>query len=189
MADLNATYQHIRHWIQHAKLNNNPDMPPEVRGREADNWRPLISIADACSPAWGALAREAAIALSQSDHDEDIGVTALHHIRAIFGTGSLERIASKELVSAMINLPEADGIWGEYRGPNGDRRPRKLSQTALAELLRPFGIRPRTMWPPDRDTSTKSFRGYLREDFEGAWRDYCDCGAGSRGPRLQLVGQ
>ena len=45
--DLDLTYQHIRMWARDAALNLDPDMPVELRGRTADNWRSLISIADA----------------------------------------------------------------------------------------------------------------------------------------------
>ena len=54
------------------------------------------------------------------------------------------------------------------------RNPRKLTQGALAALLRQFGVHPRKFWPPHRDATTKSYRGYFRSDFEAAWRSYCD---------------
>jgi hypothetical protein len=54
------------------------------------------------------------------------------------------------------------------------RNPRKLTQGALAALLRQFGVHPRKFWPPHRDATTKSYRGYFRSDFEAAWRAYCD---------------
>ena len=45
-------------------------------------------------------------------------------------------------------------MWAEWRGPRGDERPRKFTQGGLAELLRPFGDRPRKFWitrdPPKR---------------------------------------
>jgi hypothetical protein len=38
-----------------------------------------------------------------------------------------------------------------------------------------FGIQPRTVWPQRRhDTGASSSRGYLRWQFEDAWRSYCD---------------
>ena len=54
-----------------------------------------------------------------------------------------------------------------------DRPPRKLSQSDLARMLRPFGIRPHTIWPVQRGPGAKSRRGYLRADFEAAWAAYC----------------
>jgi hypothetical protein len=40
-------------------------------------------------------------------------------------------------------------------------------------MLREFKIRPRTIWPPNRTTKTKSAKGYRRAQFEDAWRAYC----------------
>jgi Protein of unknown function (DUF3631) len=167
-ADLDIVYSHIRHWLNQRDLNLNPDMPPELRGRQADNWRPLLSIADACGPTWSALARDAAITFARTDRDEDVAITLLHHIREVFDT---DRIASKDLIDRLL---EHNEMWSEYRGVHGNENPRKLTQGALAALLRPFGIRPRKFWPPHRDQTTKSYRGYFRSEFEGAWRSYCD---------------
>jgi hypothetical protein len=61
-----------------------------------------------------------------------------------------------------------DAAWGEWRGIRDDRQPRKLSQGELARLLAPFGIRPRSIWPPRRTSESKSAKGYLRRDFEKA---------------------
>ena len=150
-------------------------MPAELRNREADNWRPLIAIADACGPEWGARAREAAIAFSRAHHDEDIVVTLLHHIRQIFNARAVDRIPSKMLVEDLCAMDDAE--CSEWRGLHGDQQPRKLTQAVLASLLRPFGIRPRTIWPAHRTTEAKGPRGYYCADFEAAWASYCDGGA------------
>jgi hypothetical protein len=66
-----------------------------------------------------------------------------------------------------------DGAWSEWRGRNDDRPGRKLTQTELAELLRPFGIRPKTIWARNRVPGDKSSRGYMRSAFEKVWRAHC----------------
>jgi hypothetical protein len=174
--DLDLVYTHIRHWARHVQLNGDPEMPAGMHGRLADNWRPLLSIADACGPKWSALAREAAVAFARADSDEDVGVTLLRHIREVFDACGGDRPASKKLVNDLINLDGADAMWAEYRGVRGDERPRKLTENSLAALLRPFEIRPRRLWPLPRTPESKSFRGYLRADFEESWRSYCDEG-------------
>jgi hypothetical protein len=40
------TRKAIRHWAAKVKLTPDPEMPPSVRNRSADNWRSLLSIAD-----------------------------------------------------------------------------------------------------------------------------------------------
>jgi hypothetical protein len=72
---------------------------------------------------------------------------------------------------ALIRLD--DGEWGEWRGVNGDRQPRKLTQSQLAQLLRSFRIRPKTIWPAQRQAGDRSSRGYMRSQFEAAWDAYC----------------
>jgi hypothetical protein len=64
-----------------------------------------------------------------------------------------------------------DVVWKRYNGPQA---PRRLSQSALAQLLRPFGIQPRAVWPPGpRQQRGSSRRGYRRDQFTSAWAAYC----------------
>ena len=63
-----------------------------------------------------------------------------------------------------------DSPWDEWRGPIGDQQPHRLTQSELARLLRPFHIRPRSMWPKKRAADTKSTKGYQREHFRDAWQ-------------------
>jgi hypothetical protein len=46
-ADLNIAYRMMFAWARDAELNSDPAMPVQLRNRPADNWRPLIAIADA----------------------------------------------------------------------------------------------------------------------------------------------
>ena len=57
----------------------------------------------------------------------------------------------------------------------------------LAQMLMSVGIRPRTIWPLHRSPDSRSKKGYLRSQFDGAWRSYCDADARSKsnmGPNL-----
>ena len=71
--------------------------------------------------------------------------------------------------------------------PRWTRLPRPLTPPELATLLRPFGIKPRTVWPARRQSGDKSSRGYLRADFEGSWAAYCDRRHASTGKRNHLL--
>jgi hypothetical protein len=177
LIDLETIYAAVYRWALHIKLNTDPPMPTGVRNRAADNWRPLVGIADACSEDWGAAARKAAVAMSSGYHDEDAAVMLLGDIRQIFDERGVDRIASAVLVAALLSSDDA--IWGEWRGIRDDRQPRKLSQGELARLLAPFGIRPRSIWPPRRTSGSQSAKGYLRSDFKRAWRAYCGSAAGT----------
>jgi len=169
--DCIIVYGETLSWAQQCELNLDPSMPEGLRNRPADNWRVLLSIADACSPAWGKTAREAALALSKNQ-DEDLAVLLLSDIRDIFDhRPNVDRLASAVIVAELIDLPH--GLWSEWRGPRDNETPRKLSQGALARMLSPFGIRPKTIWPPRRGTRDRSAKGYLRKQFETAWASYC----------------
>jgi hypothetical protein len=162
--------RHIRAWAEKASLERNPVIPPELRNRAADNWLPLIAIADACGGDWGRKAREAAIAISGEHADEDPGVVLLQDIRTIFNRFSADRLSSRDLVAALNALDDAP--WSEWRGPLNNQQARALSQMQLAQLLRRFNIRPRSMWhgPRPQGQSVKSYRRY---QFQEAWRSYC----------------
>lgn len=54
-----------------------------MKNRIADNWRPLIAIADCFGPYWSEAARDAAITFAHAYHDEDAGVVLLSDIRDI----------------------------------------------------------------------------------------------------------
>ena len=173
MASVDVVYRFVLEWARSKpELNLNPDLPKELKNRVADNWRPLIAIADSLGSAWGQAAREAAVTFAHAYHDEDAGVVLLSDIRDIFNQTAADRMASEVLVKALLEIEESG--WSEYRGPRDDQTPRKLSQGEMARLLRPFGIRPRSVWPrgkrPKGDTSRK---GYYRTQFERAWARYC----------------
>jgi hypothetical protein len=182
-ADLDIVYRETLLWSNQVVLDFDPPLPKELVNRPADNWRPLISIADACNDAWGAAAREAAIALS-AHQDEDLGVLLLADIRDVFDRRpSVDRLASATIVDELNDMP--DSLWAEWRGPRDDQAPRRLSQGQLATMLKPFDIRPKSIWPSHRGASDKSAKGYLRVQFEAAWASYCD-GAGTPSQRSNV---
>jgi hypothetical protein len=141
-----ASREQIQRWAATCALAPDPEVPSSLRNRAADNWRALLAIADDLGR--GEEARAAAVALCADRPDEDPGVVLLVDIQTILTTLGADRIASGTLVEALLALD--DGMWMDWRGPRDDRPPRKLNQSELARLLRPFGIRPRTIWPAQR---------------------------------------
>jgi len=187
---LDLTYQHIRAWARDVKLDPNPALPRELRGRDADNWRPLIAIADACSPAWGALARAAAVAFAQDRKEEDVGVLLLRDIRVVFDARGIDRITGKALLVALHELESGD--WLEFCGAKNDRLSHKLRNSELRALLRLFDIEPRSIWAAGpRKPGDSSAKGYYRSDFVAAWDAYCsdEAGTPAQAPTLRLVGE
>jgi hypothetical protein len=146
-------------------------MPAPLRDRQADNWRPLIAIADAFGADWAMRAREAALSWTGQHHEEDAAVVPLGDIRDIFDRLRLERLPSQTVVDHLTTADDA--LWSEWRGMNGNQQPRKLSQGELARLLEPFQIRPRTIRVFAAASGRPTVKGYYRAQFEAAWRSYC----------------
>ena len=183
--DLDAGSAYLREWIERVDISRDPPMPEQLGDRPKDLWRPLIAIADASGEDWGERARVAALAVTGSDQEQDIGVVLLDHIRVVFDRLAVDRIPSKILVAELLALDIADGLYQECPREGGP--PRKLTDRMLATMLRPFGIIPRTVWPLRRQLGDKGPRGYLSEQFEDAWASYCGGGDSNAAPRREVL--
>ena len=175
---LNLVYGFIRRWVTgrdwagvKPELDLDPELPKDLKNRVADNWRVLVAIADCFGPAWSKLAREAAVTFAHGYHDEDAGVVLLSDIRDIFGRTGADRMTSVDLIAALLDIEESG--WSEYRGVRDDQQARKLSVGEMARLLRPFGIKPRSIWPAARRAKgVSSKKGYFKWQFTRAWAQY-----------------
>ena len=182
--DLDAGSAYLREWIERVDISRDPPMPEQLGDRPKDLWRPLIAIADASGGDWGERARAAALALTGSDLEQDLGVVLLDHIRVVFDRLAVDRIPSKILVAELLALDIADGLWQECPREGGP--PRKLTDRMLAAMLRPFSIAPRTMWPLLRQPGDQGSRGYLRRAVRGCLGGLLRRGAGNATPRQML---
>ena len=101
------------------------------------------------------------MALSAGDGAADVslGVRLLLDIHEAFVEAGADRLPSARLCDLLAAQEEAP--WGEMRG-------KPITPHALAPLLKPYGIRPRTVRLPEGNTP----RGYHREDFKDAWSRY-----------------
>jgi hypothetical protein len=148
-----------------------PVMPAGIINREADNWRPLLAIADVAGGAWPQRARKAA----QAAHNAGVGDDALLELllgdmRVAFaeqGTkgrdkSGAERIemTSADLVKVLLAIEGRP--WKEF-GKNG----KELTQNKLALLLKPLGIPTQKIGPANDRVG-----GYVRADFEEAFERY-----------------
>src|SRR6185312_15389513 len=110
-----------------------PAMPPTLHNRAADNWRPLLAIADAAAGDWPRRGRE--IAESTVDAEQSKRAGLLSDIRDIFAARGVEQIASAELVDALVSI---EGDWAEYR------HGKPITKNQLAKVLARDGISPGT---------------------------------------------
>jgi hypothetical protein len=164
-----ASRHQIERWARRCSLAPDPVNPPQLRNRAADNWRALLAIADDLGH--GEAARAAAVKLSANRVYTEPGVALLGDVLLVFQEKGVDRLTSKELVAGLLELN--DGDWNEWRGPKEDQTPHRLTQSELAAMLRPFHIRPRTIWPKGSRSGSRSSRGYLKASFQRAWDSYC----------------
>src|SRR6202030_1528839 len=69
-ARIGIVYRFVSAWARSKPaLDLNSDLPKDLRNRVADNWRPLIAIADCFGPYWSEAAREAAVTFAHSYDD------------------------------------------------------------------------------------------------------------------------
>jgi putative DNA primase/helicase len=136
-----------------------PATPEQLNDRAADNWRPLLAIAELAGGEWPTMAREAACLLSGEPHTDAVGIELLKDIREAFGEDQVVR--SAELVTRLTADPERP--WAEWK------HGRPLTRKQLGGLLKPFHIISVNVNPPGLPQG----KGYRRTDFEEAWGAYC----------------
>jgi len=159
----------IRRWVTTCQLQPDPTMPDALFNRGADNFRVLFAIADDLGA--GEEARAAALEISANHQDEDLPVILLADIQRVRFAHGGDHIATKALIPALMALN--DGLWKDF----------KLTDTKLAQMLKPFLIFPKTIrltlaerargytWADFKAAETA--RGYAWADFEAAWARYC----------------
>ena len=137
-----------------------PAMPAGIVNRAADNWRPLLAIADAAGGEWPQRAREAAVDARAATEDDDGSrlEPLLSDIRDLFGTKA--EMPSADLVGGLVALEGRP--WAEM---GKARKP--LTQNMLARMLKPLKIAPDEIGPEDARV-----RGYKRARFKEAFGRY-----------------
>jgi putative DNA primase/helicase len=163
LASLKQLGARVAIWTQqhHDRLAAaNPAIPQAIINRAADNWAPLLAIAEAAGGHWPRLAREVAVKALADDRDEpSVGVALLSDIRTIFNAIMTDRIPTAALIKALASIEERS--WSEWS------RGRPITASQLARILRPYGIGPQTV-----RFGTDLAKGYMLLDFDDAFRRY-----------------
>ena len=135
--------------------NADPKIPEALSNRAADNWLPLLAVAEAIGGDWPDKARKAAAALQHGDDDE-LGVRLLGDIKEEFTGDTMHSI---DLVAA---LNEREGApWAEIN------RGKPLTQAKLGSLLRDFDIHAEQI-----KIGGINRNGYRRQQFEAVFATY-----------------
>jgi hypothetical protein len=161
-AELDALAQQARRWAADAAQlvrKADPQMPAGVINRAADNWRPLLAIADVAGGEWPDRAREALAVIQAAVEDDSRRVQTLAAIWGIFHDQQVDRIPSVDLVEALVAIE--GGPWAEWS------RGKPLTTAGLARVLKPFGIASAA-----KRVGEKTPRGYFLAQFGEAFERY-----------------
>jgi putative DNA primase/helicase len=146
-----------------ALTEREPELPDDLDDRAADNWEPLLAIAEQAGGLWPERARAIALLLSGGRADAaetgDTGVQFLADVRAIFVNNAIDRSTTKALLAALVDLEGRP--WAEWN------RGRPISARQLSALLRRFGIKPGTIRVGDATP-----KGYVLGDLVDAFGRY-----------------
>jgi hypothetical protein len=138
-----------------------PAMPDGIINRAADNWRPLVAIADEAGGRWPERARAATRRGHSAEMDDgSLFELLLADIRDVFGERT--QMASADLVAALVAIegrPWADGL--------GKNRDKPLTTNRLAGMLKRFKIASGNI-----RVGSKVPKGYVAADFAEAFASY-----------------
>jgi putative DNA primase/helicase len=138
-----------------------PEMPEGIVNRAADNWRPLLAVAELAGDVWPERPRRAAVELSsEGDDQSSIRVALLADIRAAFAAEAVDRLASDRLAAYLGKLD--DRPWPDYRAGN------PISKSQIARLLKPLGVSSGTI----RLSNGSTPKGYYLTAFRDAFARY-----------------
>ena len=147
---------------EEAIRNGNPVLPEGLNDRAADNWKPLLILADLAGGEWPAMAWQAALELSGGDDGESLGLNEqlLADIRDVFAAAGMDKLTSKDMVERLAQIEGRP--WAEY-----GKHHRPISPNQVAKLLGGFGVSPRTI----RFGETTA-KGYHEAAFSDAFSRY-----------------
>ena len=142
--------------------------------RAADNWRPLLTVADQIGDEWPEKAGRAALVMEGAKQDAEpdtVSTRLLADIRSVFRNrkfekGEPEALKIAELIAG-LNLAESP--WCSYN------RGKPISEEQFGRLLSPYGIQSEVRRePPVTPGGEAPPRGrkWYKDSFQDAWNRY-----------------
>jgi Protein of unknown function (DUF3631) len=164
MKKLRQLSQQAARWVLDNKerlSKAEPDIPTSLQNRAADNWRPLLAIADVAGGSWPKRARQVAQLLAGTGGfaRQSTGVMLLSDIRSSILTENADQTFAGDLAAQLAALEGRP--WGDWKG----RGP--ITSNEVATLLAPYDIEPSKV---RRGTAVRS--GYLAAQFREAFARY-----------------
>lgn len=137
------------------------DVPSELHDRAADNWRPLLAIADSAGGDWPQRARRAAVSLCREGAEDSGSVRTmlLADLREMFASEQSGVLFTAEILRQLCDRD--DRPWPEYK------RGKPITPTQLAAILKPLKISSGTVRRGEH-----TMKGYQAAQFADAWQRY-----------------
>jgi hypothetical protein len=158
-----------------------PTMPPGVRDRSAEIWRPLIAIADAAGGAWPETARKACshfVQVAATDRNGGgLRLRLLADLRDLFTARNVDELTTADILAALCDLDEAP--WADLAGKPLDAR-------RLAKELKPYGVTSKNVRQPG-DKVPKGYHVTGDGGLADAWSRYLPASATSATPATSQV--
>ncbi len=137
-----------------------PALPEALHDRAADNWEPLLQIAEVAGGAWPDLAREAALKLSGDvEESPSTGVALLADIKTVFDKRKVSRISMADLLADLLADEEAP--WRTWN------RGREMTTRQLGKKLADYGIKSKPV-----KIGYVSPKGFMVDQFSDAFARY-----------------
>jgi len=158
-SDLITLKRKIIRWVadnRDALRKAEPASPDGLSDRAADNWRPLLAVADiAGGENWPKDAREVAKVLNGavSEADNSAAIQILGDLKKLFEECNSDRLSSEKICEALGKME--DRPWPEWK------KGKPITQRQLAKLLSGFEVSPKTI----RISEDETPKGYLKNDL------------------------
>jgi hypothetical protein len=143
-----------------------PEMPQNIKDRDADVWEPLLAIADAAGGHWPETARCSAVALvaDTKGGSPSLGILLLRDVQAVFAENT--ELSTEKLLEGLHKI--IDSPWGDLRGKPLDAR-------GLAQRLRKYGVKSK-----DIRIDGRVLKGYSTTDLYDTFMRYLGVPAAGR---------
>ena len=156
----------LRFAIDHSETigKAKPELP-ELHDRAADNWEPLLAIADMAGSHYPRLARTVALALSGGEVDTgtessgSFGVQLLTDLHRFFSERTADSYPTTQLLTYLTGIDDAP--WATFA------KGKAMTPRHLSRLLQPYGIKSKNLWQAGAVA-----KGYEVADFRDAFARY-----------------
>ena len=156
----------LARWIADNKdriKSGRPNLPPKVRGRTADKWKPLFKIAQVAGGEWPDRAKKALF--GQPDLSEPCkALQLLINVVSVFREGE-HGIHTAVLIERLVDIE--DSIWKGYNFRERDADRRWITSRQIASLLGRYRIKSRRI-----QIDGTQLNGYDKTPLEKALKRY-----------------